>query len=318
MTSASNLAVRARLVETIEARLDELPLLPVVVTRLAALDPESTDFPEAVERLARLDPALAARLLHLTRTARFPIAGMPTVGRAINAIGARRLAETITSLAVMRVFVPTTPGQRNLWRHAVGTALSARRIAEMAAVPSVAPEQAYLAGLMHDLGRFVMYDRSPQELGRVDETHWSSPAELIAAELAICGFDHASLGGLACERWGFPETVAAIVRGHHVYETDAPSTDVSSLVRVLQAADFTSILLLTRSSCLAASANDRTRLVHEWFARVGWREPPCDAGMLAEQFGWIDAETSRHLALLGLEPEAPAIGDADHRARSAR
>ncbi len=40
MTSASTLAVRARLVDTIEARLDALPLLPVVVTRLAALDPE--------------------------------------------------------------------------------------------------------------------------------------------------------------------------------------------------------------------------------------------------------------------------------------
>jgi hypothetical protein len=163
---------------------------------------------------------------------------------------------------------------------------------------------------MHDLGRFVLYDRSPRELGRVDETQWSTPAELIANELAICGFDHASLGGVACERWGFPETVAALVRGHHVYEAAAPGTDLARLVRVLQAADFTSILLLTRTSCLEAPANERRRLVGDWFARVGWREPPCDAGMLAEQFDWIVAEASRHSAFLGLEPDAPATDDA--------
>ncbi len=295
---------RERLLGNIEERLDELPLLPAVVTRLAQLDPDSPHFTEEVERLARLDPPLTARLLHLTQTGMGSAeSAMPSIGTAVNYIGARRLAETVTSLSVMRVFVPTTPGQRNLWLHAIETAVAARRIAEMASVQHVVPEQAYLAGLMHDLGRFVMYDKSPRELGQVDETHWSSPAELVAAEIGICGFDHAVLGSLACERWGIPEAVTAMVRVHHVYDQEAIKAQPSGLprlVQVLQAADFTSILLLTRPRCVAAPKDERAGLFRDWFRRVGWREFPSEPGLLAEQLGWVAAETSRLAAILGL------------------
>ncbi len=306
-------AQRERLLAKIEERLDELPMLPAVVTRLAQLDPDSPTFPEAVEELARLDPPLTARLLHLTQTGmRVPETAMPSIGTAINYIGARRLAETVTSLSVMRVFVPTTRGQRNLWFHAIQTAVAARRIAEMAPADSVAPEQAYLAGLMHDLGRFIMYDRSPRELGQVDETHWCSPAELVAAEIGICGFDHAALGGLACERWGMPDPVTEMVRVHHTYDRDAIAAQPSGLprlVQVLQTADFTSILLLTRPACGTASKDELARSYRDWFTKVGWRELPCEPGLLAEQLGWVAVETIRLAAILGVStvpvPEQP-------------
>jgi HD-like signal output (HDOD) protein len=225
---------RTRIRADLERRLDDLPVLPAVATQIASLDPSEGDFASRVEELARLDPPLTARLLRLCASG---LSQPGSVSQAIARVGARPLAETITCLTVMRVSIPTTVGQRNLWIHAIGTALTARCIAELASLSwQLAPEHGYLAGLMHDLGRFIMYDRTPAELGQVDETHWASPGELVAAEMRICGFDHAFLGGLACERWAFPELVTDMVREHHVYNRErspARKSELARLVRVV-------------------------------------------------------------------------------------
>lgn len=294
---------RRRIRADLERRLDDLPVLPAVAAHIASLDPTAGDFASRVEDLARLDPPLAARLLRLCDCR---ISQPGSVSEAIVRVGARPLAETITSLSVMRLFVPTTIGQRNLWIHAIGTALTARCIAQFASASwQLAPEHAYLAGLMHDLGRFVMYDRTPAELGQVDETHWSSPRELVAAEIQVCGFDHAFLGGLACERWRFPELVTDMVREHHVYDRQrsaARKSDLARLVRVLQAADLVNTLVLTRPECISATDQEKTILLNGLYEGVGWSDAdtPCHPAALAAELHRID-EDCKHLAVfLGL------------------
>jgi HD-like signal output (HDOD) protein len=285
----------------LERRLDDLPVLPEVAAQVVALDPAAENFANRIETLARLDPPLTARLLRLCGLRR----GTPsTIAEAIVQVGARALAETMTSLTVMQVFVPTTAGQRNLWVHAIGTALTARHIAEIARPGwSIAPERAYLAGLMHDIGRFVMYDLNPAELGRVDETRWISPAELVAAEMQICGFDHAFLGALACERWGFPDLVTSIVRTHHSYRREGRSAgDLGRLVRVLQAADMVNILMLTRPNCVDAAQAERAKMIEGLFRSVQWSDTdaPFQAADLAADLGRIRADWQRLVTVLGL------------------
>jgi HD-like signal output (HDOD) protein len=294
---------RTRIRADLERRLDDLPVLPAVAARIASLDPSAGDFTSRVEELARLDPPLTARLLRLCASGLSQPCSVP---EAIARVGARPLAETITSLAVMQVFVPTTGGQRNLWIHAIGTALTARCIAQLASTSwQLAPERAYLAGLMHDLGRFIMYDRTPAELGQVDETHWGSPAELVAAEMKVCGFDHAFLGALACERWVFPELVTDMVREHHLYGRErsaARSNDLARLVRVLQAADCVNILVLTRPECVNATDQEKATLLKGLYRGVGWSEgdTPYHAGALAAELRRIDEECKRLAVFLGL------------------
>ncbi len=301
---------RTRIRADLERRLDDLPVLPAVAARIASLDPSAGDFTSRVEDLARLDPPLTARLLRLCASGLSQPCSVP---EAIARVGARPLAETITSLAVMQVFVPTTGGQRNLWIHAIGTALTARCIAQLASTSwQLAPERAYLAGLMHDLGRFIMYDRTPAELGQVDETHWGSPAELVTAEMKVCGFDHAFLGALACERWVFPELVTDMVREHHLYGRErsaARSNDLARLVRVLQAADCVNILVLTRPECVNATDQEKATLLKGLYRGVGWSEgdTPYHAGALAAELRRIDEECKRLAVFLGLAaPEQSA------------
>ena len=77
------------------------------------------------------------------------------------------------------------------------------------------PGEAYLAGLLHDIGRFVMLEHAAPNLLKVDESNWGTPEELIQADLDIYKFTHSELGYLACKRWSVPDKIASVVREHH-------------------------------------------------------------------------------------------------------
>ena len=266
----STIEKQRRTQNLIERRLEELPLLPAVVSEIASMEPESPDFVQHVEDLARADPPFALRLLKMANGgARPPEDPILTIPKAIMRIGARPLASTITSMAVMRVFVPSTKGQKNLWNHALQVA----ECASLTPALNIKPEIAYLAGLLHDIGRFIMFDRSPQELGAVDETGWTSAEQLVAAEMEICGYDHATLGAMACETWRLPESVTHMIRDHHIYEGSAGklwATEMEHLIRIVQTADCLSFLLLTQTGFLKLDHDGRRALIRKACVHKTW------------------------------------------------
>lgn len=101
---------------------------------------------------------MTARLLRLCAAG---LSEPRSVSEAIARVGARPLAETITSLSVMRVFIPTTLGQCTLWIHAIGTALTARCIAQIAS-PSWQIPPEHVTSMVRE---HHMYDRE-RSLGR--------------------------------------------------------------------------------------------------------------------------------------------------------
>ncbi|MCA9609350.1 MAG: HDOD domain-containing protein [Myxococcales bacterium] len=196
--------------------IDRLPVLPMVVARLLSLDPEDEGYFEQVRRLVATEPTYAVRLVRAANTvettARQQVQTLPV---AMVRLGARRVSSLIVSMGVVRVFVPRNAWEKSLWVHAVQVASGARHLARLARDPDLDPEAAYLAGLLHDIGRFLLFDIAPEELRQVDEADWADPQALVEAERAIVGMDHAELGAIACERWGMPESIVSIVRHHH-------------------------------------------------------------------------------------------------------
>ncbi len=56
------------------------------------------------------------------------------------------------------------------------------------------PAEAYLVGLLHDVGRFIMYEHASEDLLKVDEQNWTSPEQLAAADIEVFKFTHSELG----------------------------------------------------------------------------------------------------------------------------
>ncbi len=200
----------------LEQRLTDLPVLPVVLLELMRLDPHADDHYEQVSRLIARDPALATRVIRVANSAELARGRVvANLGGAIQLMGSVNCANLVLAESVVRVFAPRHGWERALWLHAIGVAVLAKALAASALVPGADPELCYLAGLLHDIGRFVLYLEAPDELRAVDETAWTTPEELLASEQRVCGFNHIELGFRAVTKWGLPPPLPLLIRHHH-------------------------------------------------------------------------------------------------------
>ncbi len=221
----------------IERSLNDLPMLHSVVAKLLALDRESDTFFDDVVELSEEDPPFAIRIIRLANSAAYaPAQPISVIRDAVARLGAQQIVGVSTAMAVARVFVPTTASDRFLWTHALEVACWARHIARLLGESGPDAELAYVCGLLHDIGRFIMLEKAPKSIQAVDETEWASPEGLIEAEMQRCGFDHAQLGWRACGIWELPDEIAEVVLHHH----DAGGS-LAPLVLAVQLADRISI-----------------------------------------------------------------------------
>lgn len=232
--------------QRIESKIEELPVLPIILTKLMALNRLADDFPERVLALIETEPSYAARVLSTANSAASaPATPIVSLRAAIMRIGSARAVDLVTAAAVTRVFVPRDPWEKGLWRHSLQVAVAARALALRADDRDLPPDEIYPAALLHDLGRLVMFNEAPDLLRTVDEGDWDSPEKLVLLERSICGLTHTELGALACRQWNLPETIVIAVRDHHDSPVAAPRTrqaKISTLMRFADLAMFPSAL----------------------------------------------------------------------------
>lgn len=226
-------------------QVDSLPVLPHVVSRILGLDPESSRFFDEVVGLIEAEPNFAVRLVASANSVTTRgIAPITRIRDAVVRLGARAVGGLVVSMSVVRVFVPRTDWERGLWLHALEVAHVARALVRQHAT-GLDPERAFLQGLLHDVGRFVMFSVAPDGLREVDEANWNTPETLLQAERATYGVDHASLGADACARWGLPSPLVDFIRHHHAPDIEAhlPGEDgrLASLVQAADLAGFSSV-----------------------------------------------------------------------------
>ena len=233
---------------TMERKIDELPLLPQVLVRILQLDPDMDNYFEEFGKLTKEDPAFAVRVIALANSsASSPVAPVVSIREALARMGVETIRSLVASLAVQRVFLPTKPNEISLWQHSVFTAFAAAKIAEIVPALDVNPAESYLVGLLHDIGRFVMFEHAAPELLAVDESQWETPEELIEADVEVYKFTHCELGYRACVHWKLPETVCDAIRMHHTpIEGEIPPSSPEAQQFCLQAADRLALALLQR------------------------------------------------------------------------
>lgn len=293
----------------LEEKLQDLPLLPSIVTRLLTIDPDSDDYFETLINLAEQDPPFAARILNMANSASsHPTHKITRLSQAIVRIGSRTIAGMISAMAVLRVFVPTTAGQKYLWVHAIETAICCRNIARHNPQLSHYSEEAYLAGLLHDIGHFIMFDKAPEELGKIDLSHWHTPAEVIAAEIKICGYTHAELGWHISQHWGLPEMLGTIIRLHHNYRLSAaeyPHMDEESrqLIQTIQLSDMLSTIILRHPELPTWSEDELTTQIEETCIRKEWQTLPINAATIAGLIESIQHDAQELIDQLGIFPQ---------------
>lgn len=120
-----------------------------------------------IVEIVQLEPLIAAKLLHMANSVLYNVSGMPAkdLGAAITRLGLTMVRTTALAIAVSQLMrskeiLPFKEQARMLWNHSLQTAVAARLLARLQT--RINPEEALLAGLVHDLGAFYMLYRAAQ------------------------------------------------------------------------------------------------------------------------------------------------------------
>jgi putative nucleotidyltransferase with HDIG domain len=208
---------RKLLPEQVRRKVAELPPLPRAALRaLQTLRREDASLEDVAVDVS-CDPSLTARILRLANSPFYGVPGRVSSTRdAAQVLGRCTLESMLTLAAVAEQF----QGQRSqtfdasaFWRHALASAIAARGLARAAGLEE---GQAFVAGLLHDIGLLAMSVYFPQELEALLGQAQAADVELCTAESQLGVTTHADVGAWIAEHWRFPQPVVQAIAAHHL------------------------------------------------------------------------------------------------------
>lgn len=220
-------------VDDIVRSIRDLPALPAIVLELIrTFGQEDVDIDTLAAKIAR-DQALAARTLRLANSSFYGLASrVTTIGQAVVVLG----FDSVRTLVAGGGIIDTLSGAgaaidlAGFWRHSVANAVCARSLARHTGQN---PENAFIAGLLHDIGRLVLATRFPAGYGEATARHERGDGRQLEAEHAVLGIDHQRVGLMLAESWKFPPLIRRAIGNHHRPEGD----DLGGLASVVHVAD---------------------------------------------------------------------------------
>jgi putative nucleotidyltransferase with HDIG domain len=219
ISETSSASLSASHLQRIAAQTRDLPILPV--TTLTAL--EMTKDPNAsakdLQYVIGKDQALSARVLRIVNSAMYCLSReVSTLSHAVAILGMDTIRSILMATAAQQVFQQGLVsgkdlGTRLLMDHSWGAAAAARAIAVRVGYEN--PEEAFLCGLMHDIGKPVMLKNFPDKYRQIFSEVYKGDVGFNDAESRVFGFSHAEVGALIAEKWKFPPQMVAAIGWHH-------------------------------------------------------------------------------------------------------
>ncbi len=194
--------------ERVAGLIEDLPTLPAVAQEALGLLTDPGTEPEELDAVLGRDPALALKVFRLANSAYYRRRrDVRSLTEAIVLLGFKTVYTIVLSSAVHQVLAAAPGVAEPLWLHCYGVGVACREWARRVRVPAGQdPDEAFLAGLFHDVAKGVVAVRFP---GLYDE-----PVGTAGEEEAL-GFHHPRLARILLERWEIPRPLGDAVGDHH-------------------------------------------------------------------------------------------------------
>lgn len=204
----------------------DLPTFPGVAVR-ALEELRDPDFDlRKVARLVETDPGLSVAVLRAANSALYSLRNNArTVGHAVGLLGRGRVESLLLTISVREALPrPRTPwfDPGEFWHAAALRGTLARGIAERIC-PTRASE-AFTAALLQDLAMPLLAERVSDKYAPVLERWRAEEGPLVGLERSTLGWDHAEIGLMLAEMWGFPMDLCGAIAGHHELAEQAVPT----------------------------------------------------------------------------------------------
>ncbi len=210
-------SVAAR-IELAVGKLDSLSILPSTAARLLSEMNKFALTPQSLHGLVSSDPVLSATVLTLCqRDRQGPLDPADPVRSALDRLSLRSIRDAILSLNVYQLSQPDAPklaARKELTRHTIAVACCAGKVAELLS-PSLEPQSAYTAGLLHDIGKFALDDAMPKSYERILEQAREQKSSFATTEQQYLGLDHTILGKRLAQKLQLPSEIILAIWLHH-------------------------------------------------------------------------------------------------------
>ncbi len=201
------------------SRLGQLPSLPAVYAKLqnALKNPECglKDVAAIIEQ----DLAMSAKVLQLVNSAFFGFfKNIDSPARAVNLLGLDTVKGLVLGIGVFTELKPTVEtifSIQSLWEHSMGVAAFAKTITQAETDTKELVDHAFIAGLVHDIGKLLLFSSLHQQYTEVITLAQSQDMAFCQAEQQILNADHTDAGGYLIGLWGLPGPVVEAVTFHH-------------------------------------------------------------------------------------------------------
>lgn len=212
-----------------------LPVLPEVALQLiSSLDQPNLDL-ATLEHQIELDQALTAKVLRIANSSFY---GLPrqveTVHDASMVLGFGALRTLVLATVTVNHFatlrLPASFKHRVFWTHGMAVGLCAELLAKRL---NQFEGLAFMAGLMHDIGRLVLAAYFPEHLDACDSYKRAHQCDKLEAETMVLGITHPEIGAALASHWHFPVLVVEAIALHH--RPDTAATPLPHLVHLADA-----------------------------------------------------------------------------------
>lgn len=197
----------------IVGRVHTVPSLPEVVTQVIRLINDPRSSADQIHQIMVKDQAMAAKILRMVNSVYY---GLPdpvhNLEQAIVILGFKTIRSIAMSIAVINLFQQQDANfnMKSFWTHSAVMAQISRLLAAKAQLPD--PEQAFIAGLLKDIGMLILVEHAPEETKKMIAVAREFRYDIDHAARKVIASDHAEIGAWLCEKWELPDSLVDAIR----------------------------------------------------------------------------------------------------------
>jgi putative nucleotidyltransferase with HDIG domain len=205
-------------VKSVIQKITDLPALPTMLATMNKLMADPRTSADTLGKALSSDPALVSKVLKLVNSAFYGFPGrIGTISQAVVILGFSSIRNLVLTTSIMQMF--GTKGEKqgfnveDFWKHSLQTAALSRQLAFDKGQAYI--EEAFIGGLLHDMGRMVLSQKLPADFERILKLSQKDGIRFRQAEHAVLGTTHSEIGAWLAQRWNLPGPLVDVIEFHH-------------------------------------------------------------------------------------------------------
>lgn len=199
-------------------QISHIATLPEITLKIIELVENPRSTAQDLNKLISNDPALVARILKVVNSAFYGLPGqIGSINRAIVLLGLNAVKNIVIAASLAKLFrggrVSPHFSAKDLWTHSIAVGVLSKMLVQK--INNTLPDEAFLAGLIHDMGLLVELQAFREPLVEIAERGTTEHIRYIDLETQVIGVDHQALGAGLTTKWKFPRSFQYVTGHHH-------------------------------------------------------------------------------------------------------